>query len=96
MYMNMNLNYSKKQQPVKLRGQPNDINQYIQTLKQKISVLENKVSELSKANQELTSENVTLKDNLDYIHKEKEGEHWKHSKYKMPSANNVPKKYVLI
>ena len=72
MYMNMNLNYSKKQQPVKLRGQPNDINQYIQTLKQKISILENKVSELSKTNQELVSENVTLKDKLDSIHKEKE------------------------
>ena len=72
MYMNMNFNYSKKQQPVKVRGQPNDIHQYIQTLKQKISTLESNVSELSSANQELMQKYVALKDKLDAIHKEKE------------------------
>lgn len=68
----MNLNSTKKQQPVKLRGQPNDIHQYIQTLKQNISILENKVSELSQTNQLLASENVALNEKLDAIHKEKE------------------------
>lgn len=70
--MRMNINYTQRNQPVKIRGQSNDINQHIHTLKQSVAALESKVAVLTQTNQELTRTNEVLNTKLQHINQEKE------------------------
>ena len=70
--MQMNINYARKNQPIKLRGQSHDINAYVHELKKHVSSFENQVRELTSSNLALTDENKILKEKLEIIRKDQE------------------------
>jgi len=70
--MQMNINYARKNQPIKMRGQSHEINAYVHELKKNVSNLESQVADLTTSNVALMHENNILKGKLDIIRKEQE------------------------
>ena len=81
--MQMNINYARKNQPIKMRGQSHEINAYVHELKKNVSNLESQVADLTTSNVALIHENNILK-------------RWKFSKIKMPKERLDQNKYEHI
>jgi len=64
------MQYSKR--PVKMKGNPKEVNGYVQTLKQTISDMETQISKLTQSNELLVKERKLLHDKLDSVRKTQE------------------------
>jgi regulator of replication initiation timing len=66
----MMMQYSKR--PIRIKGNPKEVNDYVQTLKQTISEMEIRLSNLTQSNKLLVEERNLLQDKLDTIRKTQE------------------------